>query len=457
MTLTIRPTPLPNVMGKMSGRELVLPPRFAGANGNVDAFNRQRLQRHHIRPENVRVVSGPGQTPIDLTEAEKRIYIDKCLEANEIASTHSKVGNTSGDYFGSAVELADGTWGLGTNIETSETDRSCGERISLLDAWNDSIKRQMPRNKDLNPAVEIDIQPDQARNGMRVKRIFMSKAQLGDHMVPCSECQGWMTSHRFFNPRTEIYTLEQDTKPGEYKLWIRTLQDLLPFWGKQQPSLTTQAISSLPMVNSESGQAALDRKKADRLLDDRVMQRMMQKAANAYRGNITTAFTKKRVGVAVLLSSGHIVSNGRFEWHKRMVEPADLRAAAYGIAKVKRWRDRLSYAWSASIGWLPKTMADRLSTGLQAIYTTLESNLPIFLFRWIKKLFPPEPTVQAIAYYGDIPQDIPSIKSLGYLAKKNHGGPDTLVLCIENDTLQVRSIQDYIADLYISATDRPKA
>lgn len=429
---------------------------FGQRNSSQPLSVSQLLEKYNIQPDRVKVVAGRDKHPLPMSDEEKKNLIHKAMEAHQLALKHKEVGNISGDYFSAAVQLQDGTWGVGTNIETSTQDRSCGERISMLVAWNESVHHY---TQAATPDKSLDTP---ASDGMRVRKIVMSKAQLGEHMVPCSECQGWMTSQKFFSPETQIVTLDKvdskqpvsEASPPDYELWVRELKDLLPFWGKQKPSITEKPLARLEKTFSDKAQQAFDQKKSQNILNTRTIDQMLRKAKRAYEQNETAGFTGQRVGAAVLLSSGHIVSEGRFEWHKRLIEPADFRATAYGMTKVKRWRKRLSYAWGMMTGWMPKFLKSMLERGLENLSNALERFCPTGLYRYVKMAFPPEPTVQALAYFGDIPQEIPNIKSLGYLAKRNHGGPDTLVFTIEDDKVQARTIQDYLAEIYISATDK---
>ena len=53
----------------------------------------------------------------------------------------------------------------------------------------------------------------------------------------------------------------------------------------------------------------------------------------------------------------------------------------------------------------------------------------------------PDPIVKAVAYYGDH-QELPSIKSNGRLAQRR-GSKDVIIISIENNSIQIRSIRDY--------------
>ncbi|MBY0402912.1 MAG: hypothetical protein K2X66_03380, partial [Cyanobacteria bacterium] len=225
----------------------------------------------------VKVVRGNTQEPIQLQEHALRFLLEKVQDANQMALAHQKVGNVSGDYFASAVGLEDGTWGVGTNIETSQQDRSCGERVSMLVAWNQSIQKHVSKN----PGEPLQPEPPLNPDGMKIKQIIMSKSQLGEHMVPCGECQGWMGTHRYFSPSTQIITLDKISpsltssktwEPPQYKLWIRELQDLLPLWGKQQPSLTSQPIPSLPVHFSPKSLKVLKTPKVQGLISPETIQ-----------------------------------------------------------------------------------------------------------------------------------------------------------------------------------------
>ncbi|MBY0402685.1 MAG: hypothetical protein K2X66_02215, partial [Cyanobacteria bacterium] len=187
---------------------------------------------------------------------------------------------------------------------------------------------------------------------------------------------------------------------------------------------------------------------------------MLIKAENAYKRNVTNGFTGRKNGVAVMMSNQEVFHNGRFEWHKRMVEPGDMRAAANGIAKIKRRQERLDYLRDRSQHYLGKTLTQWLENRMTTLNNNLERILPTSLSKYIQAItFQGVAKIEAVAYYGEVAEEIPNIKSLGYFAKQNHGGPNTLVISIEKqngkDTIQVRTIQDYMSEIYVSATDKP--
>jgi cytidine deaminase len=403
------------------------------------------FQQFGVQPEQVSVVYGPhlaneSDTHSRISQEERSELLARYLFTLQQTQGYRRSGNLTGDYYGAAVQLQDGSWGQGLNVEISRQDTLCGERVSIIDALNGSLHKQ--------------IEDESGSSGpMKIKQILLSTVNLGQNLAPCSECQGWMGSDRVFDPQTRVINLIPGEQPNQYRLWVRSLQDLLPYWGQNHPSTTNKPISQLPVRLSDQAKHVLKQLQANGILDESVLKRMVKKAKAASDSNHTVEFTRKRLGAAVYLSSGHIVSDARFEWHKRLIDPPELRASAYGLMKVKRWRRRLENWCQPLTRWLG-AIGRFFQKGLVNAMDWTLAHLPVSISRYVKMLVPPEPVVKAVAYYGEAGEDIPNVKSLGYLAKKNHGGPDTLIITVEHDQLMVRTIRDYMPELYISATDR---
>ena len=61
---------------------------------------------------------------------------------------------------------------------------------------------------------------------------------------------------------------------------------------------------------------------------------------------------------------------------------------------------------------------------------------------------PEAPQVQALAYWSETPK--PTVQNVGKLAQKQGGNPNALVVVVENDRIQVRTLLDYITEIYVS-------
>ncbi len=351
-------------------------------------------EQYGLDVDQVAVVGGDGK----LSRREKRQLVVKALEAHEHALKNRLAGNFSDRHFSTNIRLADGTWALGTNIELTRDNVFCGERSATVNAWNTALGRHSLKDFQ-NAEVLGDI-----RNGLKVDMLVMSSSKpLGDPVAgsPCSDCQSWLATDKYYGPDTKIVALKRNDE-GFY-LQIREVRDLLPLRGQQKVSLTDKELDgNFPVDLSDKAKdaVAISGIAAGELRD------LMQAAKDSYRQNKTAEISGKNLGTAVLLDPGdergRVIERGqRFDWTARWNEPADLTAALVGYQKLR------------------------------------EGNPPAYAM------------IKAVAYYGESPEQMPSVGSLGKLAQKR-GGPDTLMLVIEDDVLKVRTISDYMTDIYIS-------
>jgi cytidine deaminase len=373
------------------------------------------FEKWGIQPENVTVVYGTDKstpksmTPL-VTADEKRDWLAQYLKTLSLAQSYQQVGNLKGDYYATACEMGNtdtSIWGQGVNIVLSTSQVLCSERASVTDAFTENIS---------NPTLS-ETQPKS-----KVKTMILSTVNLAEELTPCSDCMSWLNTSTYFEPDTRIVNLIQDSSTKQPQLWVRTLRDILPLWGMQKPSISYRMLDSLPIKLSPSAQSM------PHLTPEKVRD-LVKRAKQDYMESQPTKFTQSKLSCAALFSNGVISADSRFEWHKRLVESADLNAVGKGFRPRPTW----------------KTM---LMSPLSKIGSVLK--------KWLTHTPPEEPTVKAIAYYGHVEEEIPDIRSLGYLAKKQHGSADVLVVCIEDDVIQVRTIRDYLPNLYISSTDSPK-
>ncbi len=369
------------------------------------------LQRYNIDPAQVTLrVTSPHLSPTQIAEIErdKAQHIGKVLQTYEHGLKNQAVGNFSLRYYNSGFEMANGTFGLGTNIEHTRDNIFCGERSAMTNAFNQALdKMDVPT---VQSAVQDPVKKDALVRGMKVTRMYSSsyKAVGTDRsaMEYCADCQGWMTTQTYFSPETQIFSLEKDSQSGAFALRVETLADYLPFWGKQQPSLTTQpSVLALPVNVSAKAQLAMAAKR----VQIQQISQLMAAAQMAYLSNKTSGYaelSKKPLGAAVLVRDGQgnfeSTSSERMDWSRRWPLDADLGTAYIGLVAAA------------------------------------------------KKGGTEPPQIQALAYYGD--DNVPHIPNLGRISQ-DRGGVDTLVVVIENDTLQVRTIQDYMTYIYTSSKD----
>lgn len=375
--------------------------RFAGLLQVPDLADQLDLKNKPIR-----VV---GELPGDL---------DTHLAAMNRVVSHAqkarKVGNLSGRHYGALVEFANGVQGLGTNVEASRQTTFCDLRYAVNEAFNRSLEE----------ADEAALDPA----SLKVKTVYMANAEVdGLPAVPCSDCQEWLNSD-FFDADTRMISLEKDADKDDYYLYARPLADMLPLHkGRpEKPRMTTeQPLGELDFDLSDKAAAVLSQPGNQVLDSDLKMRRLLSRAQKAYEENRSSEYTEKaakkekdvsrRTGVSVLVSPFNLMMRGgRFEWTTRWFEAADLKTGA---------------------------LAFQLAQTLQALL----QRLPGFLQKALEPLTA-GPKIKAVAYYGDDP-DLPPIASLGRIGRRR-GSEDTLIITVENDRIQIRTISDFLPEIY---------
>ena len=349
-------------------------------------------EKYGINPDELTVA---GPSGINLPDT--RYMLERLLETHEHALKNKALGNLSGRHYSSTILLENGTTGLATNIENSkDVGVLCGERSALVNAWNTALQKLSLKKV----VASQNKSPEQ--NGLKVKMMFMSgSSELGDPMVgnPCAECQSWMSTDRYFSPDTLIATLKKDPETGRFSILVRKLSQLMPFAGKQQPSLTDKAIADLPVRVSEKAADVL----SSQGISQPLITRMLEESKQAYLDNRSATASGKDAGAAALFSTGEIVSDARVDWTSRWFEGADMRAAGNGI----------------------HALAEK-----------------------------GHPSIAGMAYYGE-DSNLPSADSVGRLAQDTWGSQDCLIAVIENDEVQIRTLKDYMTAIYVASKPTP--
>ena len=404
--------------------------------------DQQLLEKYGLNPDEVSIFPSDAQVP------NKQEILIQYLKTHELAQKNAHLGNFSNQFKSSAIQLADGSWTLGTNLEHDRDNIFCGERSAMVSAWNQHLdKTPMSALKDSQDIKAI-------RDQQQVKWMVMGSQILADNDsgMPCSECQSWMSEQRYFTPETKIATLRSDPSTGKPFLLVRSLKQMLPLNGLQQPSLTHEPIDSLPLSFSMRAQLALPKKN----ISPEQVRETLKLAKEAYEQNEFADMSKKNIGAAALLSNGMARPSARLDWTRRWFTPPDIAAATrafYTLPEKKgSWHNLLRQTLELFRDFfkpiLPKRLVDQLNDWVRGLEV-----------RIIQKQG--EQRVNLIVYYGEEPTEMPPIASLGLLAQPAHGGPDTLIGVIEKEesgqeVIRIRTIEDYMPFIYISRSSLKK-
>lgn len=319
-------------------------------------------------------------------------------------------------------------------LKTPDNKRFFGAVLEFEDgqkflSGNYILLRERPRC-DIDNAITLGVNQWREQNWKaekpfsvppKVKNLYLSNADPHSLASPCEDCLGLLNTS-IFSPATQVYTLEGSKDQPNGVIRRRTVADMLPLHQGRNDNinwLANQPIDKLPLNISASADKSLAL--MSKTLSSKQIRHLVSKAKKSYeQSQKTDPMTQIHAGSAVFISPSRkqVYTGARFEWARRWPEFADLNAAKTGLQKAQRnqWQfQRLSeQPWIPS--FLKTPFKDWLST----------------------------PSVAAVAYYNDTP---PSIRSLGRL-RRHRGSDNTLVITVENNTIQVRTMQDYLPEVH---------
>lgn len=312
-------------------------------------------------------------------------------------------------FYGALLEFDNGQEVVSSNIILLRQRPRCDVDIAISHALNQWLEN----NRESNRQTPVP----------KVKALYLANADpKGLAPNPCEACLEWLNTN-VVSGDTVVYTWED--KPGNQGIIRkRTVKDMLPLH-KENPALlgvAQKALKNLPIELSQRAQNALQ--EMEHPLTKKQILKLTEEAKAAYRDNERSGLglTRLNVGSAAIASPFPRLhaSGSRFEWARRFVEQADLVAGREVLQKNAEWQLRLGQLLQHR--WIPK-----------------------FLQKKTEKLLTP-PSLLAIAYYGNDP-NAPQIGSLGRL-HRHRGSDDTLVITVEKNAIQVRTMRDYLPETY---------
>ncbi len=286
------------------------------------------LKRYDINPKKVSVFTESAfVTPAVLAEieADKPRIIGHLLQAHEHARKNALLGNHSGRFYATSVELQNGATGLGSNIELDREEVFCGERAALVMAWNQALD-----NTTLG-SLERGAVNSLKKN--RVKRLYSTSSKpIGTDRVGvyCADCQSWMAQQSYFSPETQVLTLEKEGYTGPYRLRVRVLKDYDGpcRLGKVNAWLIeTALLRKLPLEITDKARDTMARLSVSEE-DCRGLLRQAQRVALKTLAPSVAALAKNSEG------NVRVESVRELHWTPRWRSSADLTAAHAAISKV---------------------------------------------------------------------------------------------------------------------------
>lgn len=387
------------------------PPRRIRNSLSRLSFQGTSAQRDVLAMEKQNVRIG-GANNVPLAQA----HLAKLRELQAYAQKVSQFyPNYSKRHYGALVVLDNGIEAMGTNVEASRQLTFCDLRYAITHAMNQSIATVSP-----SELGRVAFQP-------KVKTIYLVNADMaGAPPVPCSDCQEWLGSP-LCPPDTTIVSLEKDPQRGaNVVVRLRTVRDMLPLHKARLSvrMVTDLPLASLPMQMSQFAERRLLKK--DQPVSLNKLRQMLAKAQDRYLQNARlSADSGLKTGACVMLSPFEsLIAADRFDWSTRWHEPADLHAVAKAFAKAEVWQKPIRRITESK--WCPALVKNRAQL-------------------WLKT-----PKIQAVAYYGEDSQ-LPPIASLGRMARRR-GSCETLVVMVENNVIQVRTVADFMPEMYQTKT-----
>ncbi len=341
-------------------------------------------EKYGIIPDEVKVVSSEN---IQISDEEKALLIEKILESHELAKKNYNFGNIARISFATNIGLADGSWYLGTNFNNTRNDISsiCGERTAIVGAYNKLLKSRSLKESSSTPL------------NFKVKYLAMANHKdIGtdkNGASPCAECLSWLNTQRYFDNDTTIASLEKN-KNGKYSLRLNTIGQYLPYRNEVNYVLD-KPCEELDIKISKNALevAALKKMKKEDFL------KIAKQTKKLYKENQLANVSGQNIA-AIVIANGETFTGQKIDFSKRwFMEPA-LYAASKAIEKYGN-----------------DTKIDCICYSGNSLYTDT---------------------------YGAFHNDgVVSIKTLGFLETK-YADRNTLVISSDNDSINVRTIDDYL-------------
>lgn len=355
-------------------------------------------KKYKINPDEVKIVA---TSEIKIDRETKVKLIEKILEAHEHAQKNFLWGNIAKAGYATNIGLANGSWHLATNFNNTRNEISaiCGERSTLLGAYNDTIKKlsltKLKKNKTYI---------NKTQKGFQATYLAMSSYKpIGtdkNAASPCVDCLSWFNTDRIFKDNTRVASLEKDEN-SSLCLKIKTLKEMLPYRNEKESIINCD--KKIRELGFDITPDATEVMKKKNISNDQILK-LIEEAKNTHDSNECTDFSTQNIGASVLTNKGDIITGKKIDWSKRwFMEPAEF-----------------------------------------AISKAVENS-------------PKNTIINAMAYYGkgiivdengiEHRDGVVSLETLGRV-KTKYGSSETLVLSVIDDKIAVRTIDNYMPEKF---------
>ena len=256
-----------------------------------------------INPDKIPLVSS---FKINLTFEEKKLIVEKLLEAHKLAQTNVNMGNITKRGFAANICNNENIWALGTNFNNTRNDISsiCAERSAILSLYNLMLKKYISENN--NNKFDFKIKYICMANNVSLDRLESSP-------IPCEDCLSWLNTNRYFDNKTIIFSFDKDNNHSLI-LKAQCLSEILPFKGFR---------TSNKLYNNKIEYLNKDIKN---IIDEKTVLKLMNINYENYQ-KINHAKVSNQNIVSSILVNNEIFSANKIDWTKRwFVEPLELAA-----------------------------------------------------------------------------------------------------------------------------------
>ncbi len=265
---------------------------------------------------NIDEIGVKSVNPVDINRKQKAIFIERLLEAHELAKKNVETGNIVQLGYATNLCLCDDTWHLATNFNNTRNDISClcGERSAVIVAYNDFLKNLI-KNNDVNYKQE----------DFKIKYLAMSSAKnIGEDYnasAPCADCLSWLNTNRFFDDKTKVVFFVKDEKSSKLFLEFKTLKELLPMREIDLTTSKTDArLEKLPFIFSDEAKKIIDKKEINK---ENILN-TLKEAKNAFDASNFSSYSGQKIGVGIRVE-GKFYKASKVDWSKRwFVEPLEI-------------------------------------------------------------------------------------------------------------------------------------
>lgn len=376
-------------------------------------LNSPLFQQYGIIPAMIPIVASPN-VRLQNMEANKESIITRLVNLNRMAA-HTQgyaaampqvYANPTGSYFVAEAVTTSGQTFQGMNIEVDGQTTMCAEQTATI-AMENAFKQAAIAN------------PGSLQEKPKIAVMFIANQNLGQLISPCLNCQDCLASHPAFSADTVFLTFRRDPGSGQFYIHAQTVRDILPTAKTpQQPSMSAYPITMLPAGYTPKAQWVM----AQKGLNDYQLRGLMSQTQQQYLGTKAAGSSQVNQAAGVLVQGQAYTASKQEWWSPRVSESPEVLAAASGIQDQVRKTRPGQAPWGA------------ISPGINT-----------------------NPKVDVVAYYGEETTG-PRPSALGKLAYPTYGGPDTLVMKIRNNQLQVSTIGEELpSDYFQSIASRGQA